>query len=48
MENLSRRKFIQRTALGTAGLATFPLIRSFGYSPNNTLRIGFIGLDSNQ
>ncbi len=44
MENLSRRNFIQRAAIGTAGLAAFPLIRSFGYSPNNTIRIGFIGL----
>lgn len=30
--------------MGTAGLAAFPLIRSFGFSPNNTVRMGFIGL----
>jgi len=44
MKNLSRRRFIQTTAAGTAALVAFPWLKSFGYSPNNTIRMGFIGL----
>ncbi len=44
MKDLSRRTFIRNAAWGTAGLTVFPIFRSLGYSPNNTIRIGFIGL----
>ncbi|HPT32367.1 MAG TPA: Gfo/Idh/MocA family oxidoreductase, partial [Prolixibacteraceae bacterium] len=44
MKNFSRRRFIQHSAMGAAGLAALPLLQSFGYSPNNTIRMGFIGL----
>lgn len=45
MENsISRRSFLQKTLVGTAGLLSFPLISGFKYSPNDTIRLGFIGL----
>jgi predicted dehydrogenase len=44
MNHFSRRRFIQTTAAGTAALATFPWLKSFGFSPNDTIRMGFIGL----
>ncbi len=44
MNTFSRRRFIQHSAVGAAGLAALPLLQSFAYSPNNTIRMGFIGL----
>lgn len=43
MKNFSRRKFIQNTAIGAAGIATLPFLQSF-VGANDTIRIGFIGL----
>lgn len=42
--NTSRRSFLQKSMVGTAGLLAFPLISSYKYSPNDTIRLGFIGL----
>ncbi len=44
MKNISRRRFINNSMIGAAGLASLPIIKSFGMSANNTIRIGFIGL----
>ncbi|MFH0758751.1 MAG: Gfo/Idh/MocA family oxidoreductase [Bacteroidota bacterium] len=44
MKNISRRRFINNSMIGAAGLASLPLIKNFGMSANNTIRIGFIGL----
>lgn len=44
MNDFSRRRFLQTTLAGTAALAAFPWLNSYGYSPNNTIRMGFIGL----
>ncbi len=44
MKNISRRRFINNSMIGAAGLASLPLVQSFGMSANNTIRIGFIGL----
>jgi len=45
MKNISRRRFIQNTAIGAAGLSILPLIKSCkGAAPSDTLRVGFIGL----
>jgi predicted dehydrogenase len=44
MKNYSRRRFIQNTVVGAAGIATMPLLQGFRVSPNDTVRIGFIGL----
>lgn len=43
MKNFSRRRFIQSTAIGAAGIASLPLLQSFT-GANDTVRIGFIGL----
>lgn len=43
MQNFSRRRFIQNTLMGAAGIASLPLLQSFS-GANNTIRIGFIGL----
>ena len=44
MKNISRRGFLNRGIAGAAGLATLPLLQSFGMSANDTIRIGVIGL----
>lgn len=44
MNHFSRRRFLQTTVAGTAALAAFPWLKSFGNSPNDTIRMGFIGL----
>ena len=44
MRNISRRIFVRNTAVGATGLAVLPLLQSFRMSPNNTIRIGFLGL----
>lgn len=44
MKNFSRRRFIQSTVIGAAGVTAFPLFQSFTAGANNTIRIGFIGL----
>jgi len=44
MKNISRRRFIHGSAMGAAGLVTLPLFQSFRFSPNDTIRIGVIGL----
>ena len=44
MKNFSRRRFIQSTMIGAAGITAFPFFQSFTTSTNNTIRIGFIGL----
>jgi predicted dehydrogenase len=44
MNSLSRRKFLQYTLVGSAGIATLPLLQSFNFGPNDTIRLGFIGL----
>jgi predicted dehydrogenase len=44
MKDFSRRKFLQTTLVGTAGLTALPLLQSFRISTNDTVRIGIIGL----
>ncbi|MEA1896659.1 MAG: Gfo/Idh/MocA family oxidoreductase [Bacteroidota bacterium] len=44
MTENSRRRFIRNTIIGSAGIATLPLLQSFKTSANDTIRIGFIGL----
>ena len=44
MKSLSRRGFIKSSVVGAAGLTLLPLLQGFQWSPNNTVRIGFIGL----
>jgi len=44
MKNISRRSFLNKTAVGAAGVASLPLLQSFNMAANDTLRIGFIGL----
>jgi predicted dehydrogenase len=44
MSNFSRRKFIQSTVAGAAGLAAMPLLQGFSVGANDTVRIGVIGL----
>jgi predicted dehydrogenase len=45
MKSISRRRFIQNSAIGAAGLTVLPLLQSFkGQSPSNMVRLGFIGL----
>jgi predicted dehydrogenase len=43
MINLSRRRFIQTSAIGTVGLASFPLLQGFTPGVNDSIRVGFIG-----
>ncbi|MCF8335749.1 MAG: Gfo/Idh/MocA family oxidoreductase [Bacteroidales bacterium] len=42
--SISRRDFLQKSLAGTAGLFAFPMTGSFKFSPNDTIRLGFIGL----
>ncbi|MBS3770287.1 MAG: Gfo/Idh/MocA family oxidoreductase [Bacteroidales bacterium] len=42
--NISRRSFLQKSLVGTAGLLSLPLLSGFKSSPNDTIRLGFIGL----
>lgn len=45
MKNLSRRKFIQTSMMGAAGLSMFPLLKGCGpVAPSDQIRFGFIGL----
>jgi predicted dehydrogenase len=44
MSNFSRRRFIQSTVAGAAGLAAMPLLQGFSVGANDTVRIGVIGL----
>ncbi len=44
MKDFSRRKFIRNTMAGAVGIAAFPLLKGFGMSANDTVRIGIIGL----
>ncbi len=44
MKSYSRRRFIQTSVAGAAGISFLPLIKSCGVSPNDTIRLGFIGL----
>jgi predicted dehydrogenase len=44
MKNISRRRFIQSTIVGTAGLAALPLLKSCTVGANDVIRLGFIGL----
>lgn len=44
MKSFTRRKFLQTSALGVAGLSAFPLFKACTPPPSDTLRIGFIGL----
>lgn len=44
MKSISRRRFINNTMVGAAGLASLPLLQSFNLAANDTIRIGVIGL----
>jgi predicted dehydrogenase len=44
MNTFSRRRFLQYTLVGSAGIAALPLLQSFSAGPNDTIRLGFIGL----
>ncbi len=44
MKKISRRRFITTSVAGAAGLSLFPLVKSCRVSPNDTVRLGFIGL----
>ena len=44
MKNISRRSFLNKTAVGAAGVAALPLFQSFNLAANDTIRVGFIGL----
>ena len=44
MKHLSRRGFIKSSVTGAVGLTLLPMLQGFKFSPNNTVRIGFIGL----
>ncbi|MFW5758987.1 MAG: Gfo/Idh/MocA family protein [Bacteroidota bacterium] len=44
MKNLSRRKFIQTSAVGLAGLSVLPWLKACQTGANDTIRLGFIGL----
>jgi predicted dehydrogenase len=44
MKNFTRRKFIQTSLAGAAGLSVLPLIKGCRPSANDTIRLGFIGL----
>ncbi len=44
MQKISRRRFLTTTIAGAAGLSLFPLVKSCRVSPNEVVRLGFIGL----
>ncbi|HPI69141.1 MAG TPA: Gfo/Idh/MocA family oxidoreductase [Bacteroidales bacterium] len=44
MKNISRRRFIHHSAVGATGLALMPILQGFRPGPNDTVRLGFIGL----
>jgi predicted dehydrogenase len=44
MTNFSRRRFIQTSSIGAAGITALPLLQSFKAGANDTIRVGFIGL----
>ncbi len=44
MQNISRRRFLHNTLIGSAGLAVLPMLQGFGRGPNDMIRIGIIGL----
>jgi hypothetical protein len=44
MKDTSRRRFIRQTIAGTAGIIVLPSISGFRLGPNDTIRLGIIGL----
>lgn len=44
MKSNSRRRFIQNSLIGAAGLTVLPWTKGFALGANDTIRIGFIGL----
>ncbi len=44
MKKVTRRKFIQTSLIGAAGLSMFPLMKGCAPPPNDVIRIGFVGL----
>ncbi|MFP4365646.1 MAG: Gfo/Idh/MocA family protein [bacterium] len=44
MKSISRRRFLQTSIAGAAGLSVLPLIKSCKSSPNDVIRLGVIGL----
>jgi hypothetical protein len=44
MKPISRRRFIQTSIAGAAGLSVLPLLKSCRVSPNDVIRLGVIGL----
>ncbi len=44
MKTISRRRFIQTSVAGAAAFSVIPLIKSCKTSPNDIIRLGFIGL----
>ena len=44
MQNISRRRFIHYTLVGSAGLAALPLLQYCKVGSNDVIRLGFIGL----
>ncbi len=44
MKNFTRRSFIQTSFTGALGLSLFPMIKGCRVGPNDTIRLGIIGL----
>lgn len=44
MKNYSRRKFLQTSMIGAAGLSMFPLLQGCSSAPSDQIRLGVIGL----
>lgn len=44
MKNYSRRKFLQTSVIGAAGLSMFPLLKGCSTPPSDQIRLGVIGL----
>jgi predicted dehydrogenase len=44
MNNYSRRKFLQTSVIGAAGLSMFPLLKGCSTPPSDQIRLGVIGL----
>ena len=44
MQSISRRKFIQTSLAGAAGLSLFPLVKSCKVPANDVIRLGIVGL----
>jgi len=43
MQTNSRRRFLQNTLIGSAGIVILPTLQSFAVGANDTIRVGFIG-----